>query len=178
MPSPQPSLGPVKRVRVRRNSRRVAPGSTSPSRSSTRSPLTAKTTAAEDGAGEAAAAAIALARRGERDARRGAFVRACGPEPDSHLGGAPQLAYLLLLLYSTATATSLARSQLRGRGRCRREIPSGRRRPTLTRRAGVSRAARSPSATRVTRRGCAKATAKSPCRRREGPAGAWRGVNG
>ena len=96
MPSPQPSLGPVKRVRVRRNSRRVAPGSTSPSRSSTRSPLTANTTAAEDGAGEAAAAAIALARRGERAARRGAFVRACGPEPDSHLGGAPQLAYLLL----------------------------------------------------------------------------------
>ena len=52
MPSPQPSLGPVKRVRVRRNSRRVAPGSTSPSRSSTRSPWAAKTVAAEDRAGE------------------------------------------------------------------------------------------------------------------------------
>jgi hypothetical protein len=120
VPSPQPSLGPVKRVRVRRNSRRVAPGSTSPSRSSTRSPLTAKTAAAEDGAGAGeAAAAAAIALRGERCAagRVRPRVRAgtgfpSGRRPAACLSTTPTL------LYSTTTAT-LARSQLRRRGRCR-----------------------------------------------------------
>jgi hypothetical protein len=67
VPSPQPSLGPVNRVRVRRKSRSVMPGSTSPSRSSKRSPLTANTTGSAAGGGvEEVEEAIAPRRSGVR----------------------------------------------------------------------------------------------------------------
>jgi hypothetical protein len=97
VPSPQPSLGPVKRVRVRRNSRSVVPGFTSPSRSSTRSPFTAKTAAA-DAEGEAVAVAV----DGEGEA---AIAARCGGVCVSEVGTRfpsgrrPQLAYLLGVLY-------------------------------------------------------------------------------
>ena len=104
MPSPQPSLGPVKRVRVRRNSRRVAPGSTSPSRSSTRSPFTAKTTAAadaeEDGAGAVEGEGAAIA------ARSGALRGRVRVGTRFSSGRRPQLAYLSTVLYSTTVRGS------------------------------------------------------------------------
>ena len=156
MPSPQPSLGPVKRVRVRRNSRRVAPGSTSPSRSSTRSPLTAKTTAAEDGAGAGeAAAAIALRCAGERCAAGAGHVRGggtgfpSGRRPAACLSTAPTLRYY--------PRHSRSPAQLRRRGRCRLSPRNSKREEPTDADAGGP-ACRSPSATRVTRRGCAKAT--------------------
>ena len=96
MPSPQPSLGPVKRVRVRRNSRRVAPGSTSPSRSSTRSPFTAKTAAAAD-AEEEGAGAVEGEGKGEAAiaARRGALRGRVRVGTRFSSGRRPQLAYAL-----------------------------------------------------------------------------------
>jgi hypothetical protein len=111
VPSPQPSLGPVKRVRVRRNSRRVAPGSTSPSRSSTRSPLTAKTTAAAAAAEGGVRAAAAIAGPGwERCALR---VRAGTGFPSGRRTPAACLSTTVLHHHRPPTP---ARSQLRAGG--------------------------------------------------------------